>query len=83
MAAPIPDSAVEAAKVLDALAVISHDLACHGRGEAEAKVLSARQVAEVCAAIDSAVQSLRRILEISDQGGHGPLSPSARRSSKA
>jgi hypothetical protein len=77
------DTAVEAAKVLDALAVISHDLACHGRGEPEDKVLSAGQVAEVCTAIDSAVQSLRRILKISDQNGHGPLSHSARRRGKS
>lgn len=74
METQIRDTAVEAARVLDALAVISHDLSCHSTGHPESKVLSARQVSEVCSAIDSAVVSLRRILELSDRAGHGPLS---------
>ena len=74
MNASFRDAAVEAAKVLDSLAVISHDLSCHGRASpADAKVLSAEEVAEVCAAINEAVASLRRILAISDAQGAGPL----------
>ncbi len=74
MDAPFRDAAVEAAKVLDSLAVISHDLSCHRRGNpANDKVLSAQEVAEVCAAIDEAVASLRRILALSDAQGAGLL----------
>ena len=68
------DAALEAAKVLDSLAVISHDLSCHGRASLpDAKVLSPQEVAEVCAAINEAVASLRRILAISDAQGSGVL----------
>lgn len=74
MTAPLHDAAIEAAKVLDCLAVVSHDLACHGKGQsATDKVLTAQQVAEVCAAIDDGVRSLRRILQISHQNGQGLL----------
>ena len=58
----------------DSLAVVSHDLSCRGKGGLpDEKLLSAKDVAEVCAAIDEAVASLRRILEIADAVGSGPL----------
>jgi hypothetical protein len=73
MAAPLHDVAVEAAKVLDSLAVISHDLACHARGRADEKLLTGAEVTEVCNAIDETVRSLRRILKIAAENGHGLL----------
>ncbi len=74
MKTALHDAAMEAAKVLDALAVISHDLSCHGSAPTpEEKVLSAQEVAEVCSAIDEAVASLRRILTLSEASGAGPL----------
>ena len=74
MPKPLHEAAIEAAKVLDSLAVISHELACHGTGHMETdKVLTAQQVAQTCGAINEAVRSLRRILEISDEHGQGLL----------
>ncbi len=70
----IRDTAIEACKVLDALATISLDLSCHREGKPERLVLSAGRVAEVCDAIDGAVASLKEILQISERNGAGPLS---------
>jgi hypothetical protein len=72
MAEPLHDVAVEASKVLDDLAVISHDLACHARSRpGDDKVITAAEVNDVCKAINDAVQCLRRILKISAERGHG------------
>lgn len=70
----IRNTAVEACKILDALAVLSLDLSCHRHDKPDRMVLSAKRVVEVCEAIDSAVDSLKHILEITEAGGAGPLS---------
>jgi len=67
----------EAGKVLDALAALSTNLSCHGRGPPHTLVLPAGRVKEVCAAIDEAVASLKRILEIAVENGQGPVPPNA------
>ena len=67
------EAAGEAGKVLDALSVLSTDLACHGSKPAHVLVLPAGRVKEVCAAIDEAVASLKRILDLAAQTGQGPV----------
>jgi hypothetical protein len=71
------ETAVQAGKVLDALAVLSTELSCHGTKPAHTLVLSAGRVKEVCVAIDQAVDSLKTILELAVQSGQGPVPPGA------
>jgi hypothetical protein len=53
---------MEAGKVLDALAAISVQLACHAKQPPHVLVLSAGQVRDTCDAINEAVTSLKKIL---------------------
>lgn len=69
----IRDTAVEACKVLDALATISIDLSCHREGKPDRLVLSAGRVGEVCDAIDEAVLSLKKMLQVAERHGAGPI----------
>ena len=57
---------MEAGKVLDALAAISVQLACHAKQPPHMLVLSAGQVRSTCDAIDEAVASLKKILMLAD-----------------
>jgi hypothetical protein len=66
-------TAVEACKVLDALAALSLDLACHCDVPPHTMILPASKVREACDAIDEAVAALRRILAIADASGDGSL----------
>jgi hypothetical protein len=61
---PTQKAGVEASRVLDALAAISVQLACHAKQPPHMLVLSAGQVRNTCDAIDEAVTSLKKILLI-------------------
>ena len=67
--------AVQADKILDSLAALSADLACHCDVPPHTMILPATKVKEACNAIDQAVAALKRILEIEQASGRGPLSP--------
>ena len=69
-------TAAEAGKILDALTALSTDLACHGDVPPHTLILPASKVREACDAIDEAVTSLKHILEIAQEAGHGPIPPS-------
>jgi hypothetical protein len=71
-------TAAEASKILDALAALSSDLACHCDVPPHTMILPASKVREACDAIDEAVAALKRILAIAEESGHGPISPSTR-----
>ena len=77
---PTRQAADEAAKVLEALAVMSMELSCHCDGPSHELVLSAREVRETCQRIDDAVCALKKILEIAVENGHGPVPHIADRS---
>ena len=62
-------TAIEAGKVLDALAALSIRLSCHCDGPPDTLVLEARKVREACDAIDGAVGALKRILAVHDGDG--------------
>jgi hypothetical protein len=66
-------SAAEAGKILDALAALSADLACHCDVPPHTMILPASKVREACDAIDEAVAALKRILVIAQETGHGPV----------
>ena len=68
-------TAVEAGQVLDALAALSADLACHCDVPPHTMILPAGKVREACDAIDEAVAALKRILDIAHESGHGPIPP--------
>ena len=68
-------TAVEAGQILDALAALSADLACHCDVPPHTIILPASKVREACDAIDEAVAALKRILDIAHQSGHGPIPP--------
>jgi hypothetical protein len=68
-------TAVEAGQVLDALAALSADLACHCDVPPHTIILPASKVREACDAIDEAVAALKRILDIAHESGHGPIPP--------
>ena len=62
----------EVVNVLDCLSALSADLNCRANVPPHALVLSASQVKEACAAIDEAVDSLKRLLIASVAEGGGP-----------
>ena len=62
-------TAVEAGRVLDALAALSIRLSCHCDVAPETLVLNAAKVKEACNAIDDAVDALKRILAVTDPSG--------------
>lgn len=66
---------VQADKILDALAALSADLACHCEVPPHTMILPAGKVREACDAIDQAVAALKRILELEHASGRGPVSP--------
>ena len=66
-------TAVEAGRILDALAALSADLACHCDVPPHTMILPASKVREACDAIDEAVAALKRILVIAQENGHGPI----------
>ena len=68
---------VQADKILDALAALSADLACHCDVPPHTMILPASKVREACDAIDQAVAALKRILELEHASGRGPMSPEA------
>jgi len=70
---PTRQAAEEAAKVLEALAVMSMELSCHCDVPSHKLVLSASKVQETCQRIDDAVSALKKILEIAVHNGHGPV----------
>ena len=70
---PSPEETTsEVVNVLDCLSALSADLNCKCNVPAHALVLSAAQVKEACAAIDEAVDSLKRLLTIAVAEGGGP-----------
>ena len=71
---PTREAADEAAKVLDALAAVSMELNCHCDVPPHTLVLSASKVQETCSKIDDAVCALKKILEIAEHSGNGPVS---------
>jgi len=72
---PTPqETTAEVVNVLDCLSALSADLNCKCAVPPHALVLSASQVKEACAAIDEAVDSLKRLLMISVAEGGGPAS---------
>ena len=72
---PTPqETTTEVVNVLDCLSALSADLNCKCAQPDEALVLSSSQVKEACAAIDEAVDSLKRLLVISVAEGGGPPS---------
>lgn len=73
---PTPhETTTEVVTVLDCLSALSADLNCKCAVPGEELVLSSAQVKEACAAIDEAVDSLKRLLIISVAEGGGPQSP--------
>ena len=72
---PTPhETTTEVVNVLDCLSALSADLNCKCAAPGEDLVLSSTQVREACAAIDEAVDSLKRLLVISVAEGGGPQS---------
>ena len=72
---PTPhETTTEVVNVLDCLSALSADLNCKCAAPGEDLVLSTTQVREACAAIDEAVDSLKRLLVISVAEGGGPQS---------
>jgi hypothetical protein len=69
---PTRQAADEAAKVLDTLAAVSMELACHCDVAPHTLVLPASKVQETCDKIDEAVGALKKILEIAAHSGQGP-----------
>ena len=61
-------TALEAAKVLDALAALNLELRCYDQTP-DTLVLHAERVKEICDAIDDAVRALKRILALNDGEG--------------
>jgi hypothetical protein len=72
-AQPNVDTVKEASRILDALATLSVDLACHCDVPPHTLVLPAGKVSEVCSAIDQAVLALKRILTFAAASGLGPV----------
>jgi hypothetical protein len=72
-AQPNVETVKEASKILDALATLSVDLACHCDVPPHTLVLPAGKVSEVCSAIDQAVLALKRILTFAAASGLGPV----------
>lgn len=68
-------TAVEVGTILDSLAALSQDLACHGKGHPNDVVLSVHKTQEACQAIDKAVEALREILVMTAADGGGPIPP--------
>jgi len=68
------ETTTEVVNVLDCLSALSADLSCKCTVPPHALVLSSNQVKEACAAIDEAVESLKRLLVISVAEGGGPPS---------
>jgi hypothetical protein len=68
-AATTRQAAVEAGKILDALTVLGHDIACDEAMPGEQLVLPAAKVREVCGAIHEAVAALKRLLEVTHERG--------------
>jgi len=72
---PTPhETTTEVVNVLDCLSALSADLNCKCAAPGEKLVLSSTQVKEACAAIDEAVDSLKRLLIVSVAEGGGPQS---------
>ncbi len=66
-------TAKEVSTVLDSLAALTHDLACHKGTPRDQLVLTAGKTQDACDAIESAVIALRQILEIAEAAGGGPI----------
>ena len=69
------ETTVEVVHVLDCLSALSADLNCKCDVPPHAMVMSAAQVKDACAAIDEAVDSLKRLLAASVSEGGGPPVP--------
>ena len=70
---PSPEeTTAEVVNVLDCLSALSADLNCKCNVPPHALVLSAGQVKDACAAIDVAVDSLKRLLTLAVAEGGGP-----------
>lgn len=68
-------AADEAAKILDALAVLSHDIRCDDALPPDELVLPAHKVREVCGAIHHAVGALKRLLHLAQAQAGASLPP--------
>jgi len=75
------ETTTEVVNVLDCLSALSADLNCKSSTDStpDALVLSSAQVREACAAIDEAVDSLKRLLikSVAEGGGPGTESKAA------
>ncbi len=72
-------TAIEVARVLDALAALSIRLSCQCDVPPDTLVLNAAKVKEACEAIDDAVDALKRILAVTDASGASILVDAAGR----
>jgi hypothetical protein len=70
---PTKETAIEVCKILDALAALSYDLACHCDVPPDTLILSAKKTRDACESIQGAVAALKRILQISEDSGNGPI----------
>lgn len=68
-------TAMEASSILDALSVLSHDIACDETLPSDELVLPAHKVREVCDAIHDAVAALKRLLLCADARAGTNLPP--------
>ena len=66
-------TAAEVCKVLDSLSALAVDLSCHCDVPPDTMILSAQKTRDACAAIETGVAALRKILQISVAAGGGPI----------
>jgi len=69
------ETTTEVVNALDCLSALSADLNCKCNVPPHAMVMSAAQVQDACAAIDEAVEALKRLLSSSVAEGGGPPAP--------
>ena len=70
---PTQETALEVGKVLDALAALAGRLTCHEDIPGDQLVLSATDLRSSCTLIGDSVDSLRNILQISEDNGGGAI----------
>ena len=73
-------TAVEVCKVLDTLSALAVDLSCQGDVPPDTLILSAQKTRAACTAIEEGVSALRKILQIAEAEGSGPISGTVNRS---
>ena len=65
--------ATEICTILDSLAVLASDLPCESPEPPDRLILPATRIKEVCTAIEQAVPTLKRLLELVETDGKGRL----------